>query len=348
MNKRKRERIQAKNWVFTLNNYTQEDENRLKEFDCEWMIFGHEKGENGTNHLQGALCFKGKRDFNVLKKNFPNIHWEIMQGTPADSKTYCTKEDGSGYFEKGVMPGSSKFTSEQNKQKWDNAYNAALNGNFDDIPRDMWIRYQKSFMQIYLDNKHDPCMDDINDKDLKDHFLWIWGPTGTGKSHTARRIAKELGCQSPYLKDLNKWWNGYNYQTVTIIDEASPKRCEYLADFFKKWCDKWPFTAECKGNVIPECRPQYIIVTSNYSIDACFPEESDNLPLHRRMTEICLTRRDVEIQWPRSRCQTELELEPLREPGNTRPAPLADVATDVDDDVACTKEVAFLPRASVL
>lgn len=76
-------------------------------------------------------------------------------------------------------------------------------------------------------------MDDVNDTEIKKHFLWICGPSGTGKSHTARRIAKEIGCEQPYLKDLNKWWNGYAHQKVTIIEEASPKACEYLASFSK-------------------------------------------------------------------------------------------------------------------
>ena len=85
---------------------------------------------------------------------------------------------------------------------------------------------------------------------------------------------------------------------MTIIEEADPKRCEHLASFFKKWCDKWNFTAECKGTVIPACRPEYIIVTSNYDIDTCFPDLSDSVPMHRRMTEQEITSRDFQVTWP--------------------------------------------------
>ena len=55
-----KQRVRAKRWVFTLNNYTPEEENKLKEMDCEWMVFGHEhtKEGEGTPHLQGALTFK--------------------------------------------------------------------------------------------------------------------------------------------------------------------------------------------------------------------------------------------------------------------------------------------------
>lgn len=168
-------------------------------------------------------------------------------------------------------------------------------------------------------------MDEVTSQEIKKHFLWLWGPSGTGKSHTARRISRELECDEPYLKDLNKWWNGYKHQKVTIIEEASPKQCEYLASYFKKWCDKWSFTAECKGTVIPACRPEYIIVTSNYCIDTCFPEEADNEPLHRRFTEIYLADRQQHIYWPLTQPEYEEKqrsLEASALPGNIQPVEL--------------------------
>lgn len=290
-------RCRAKNWVFTINNYTPEVEQRLKELDCEWMVFGHEVGENGTPHLQGAIHFAGQRDAKALGKLFP-WHLEVMHGSCQDSKTYCTKED-SNYFEKGLIPEDGrKKGNEANKKKWHDAKIAAMEGRLDDIPDDMYIRYKHSFDKIAAENKRDISMDDLGDKELKDSFLWLYGPTGCGKSHTARRIARELGCDMPYIKALNKWWNGYSNQWVTIIEEADPDRCEHLASYFKQWCDKWSFTAEAKGSVFPQIRPRYIIVTSNYSIDECFPKSQDSDPLRRRFTELCITGRTFQANWP--------------------------------------------------
>lgn len=343
MPRERRRRKQAKNWLFTENNPTQETIQRYMDIECQWLLLckEHQDDENQTPHIHCAVCFRGKKDRNALKKLFPRAHIDQMEGSPQQCKTYMTKEDPNPY-EKGEMPKSAKITAEQNKKKWDDAFLAAKEGRFDDIPRDMWIRYQNSFKQIYYDNRKDNSFEDFNDKALKDHFLWLWGPTGTGKSHTAHRIARELGCDEPFLKDLNKWWNGYEHQRVTIIEEADPKRCEYLASYLKKWCDKWAFTAECKGSVINQCRPEYIIITSNYSIDACFPEPSDSDPLHRRMTEICLTRRDLEVQWPETRTARDLAnengAEPLRVPGNTRLAPGETTSTRVEPENQPTQE----------
>lgn len=298
----KQKNTRARRWVFTLNNYTPEEEAAIKELECEWLIFGHEHTEGeGTRHLQGAITFKKLTYFTKMQKLLPRAHIEMMNGQPSDSKRYCTKEDATGYFEKGIQPeDQGKKGGEATKEKWDDAITAAKEGRFEDIPGDMWTKYMRTYKQMYSDARQDPSMKDYTDNDLKQHFLWLWGPTGTGKSHTAHRIAEEIAPEEmPYLKDLNKWWNGYDHQRVTIIEEADPKRCEHLASFFKKWADKWAFTAECKGTVIPACRPEYIVVTSNYPLEECFPEENDYVPLKRRFTEVHLETRTFQVMWPK-------------------------------------------------
>lgn len=296
----------AKRYCFTLNNYTHEEEAHIKELECEWLIFGHEHttGE-GTPHLQGAITFSKRKLLTTLKKMIPRAHFEIMQGNPQQSKDYCTKEDSTGYFEKGIMPEPQcKAGGDANAEKWRLARQYAKEGRFDDIDDKIWIQCQRSLKQIYEDSKHDADMTDLDDQGLKRHFLWLWGPTGTGKSHTAHRISKEIAPdEDPYIKDLNKWWNGYTKQKVVIIEEADPKRCEHLASYFKKWADKWAFTAEAKGTVFPSCRPEYIIVTSNYPIQECFPEEADRAPLERRFTEQFLPDRKLHVYWPETQPQ---------------------------------------------
>jgi len=43
-------------FVFTLNNYTEDEEAALQEFaqTTQWFIMGKETGENSTPHLQGS------------------------------------------------------------------------------------------------------------------------------------------------------------------------------------------------------------------------------------------------------------------------------------------------------
>lgn len=309
---------QGKNWCFTANNYEDEAvarqlEKLKKDEDIQWCIMGKETAPTtGTPHIQGAVVFTKRYRKKQLWKRFDyRFHWEQMFGTPEQSKTYCSKEDKNPY-ERGIMPEApSKSGGKATKEKWDDIRKKAEMGKFNDIPSKIWIRYHSSLKAIRAEALKDDNMEDVTDKDIKKHFLWLWGPTGTGKSHTARRIAKEIAPdEEPYMKDLNKWWGNYKCQKVTLIEEADKKRCEHLASFFKKWCDKWSFTAEGKGISYDEgIRPNYVIVTSNYEIRECFPEPEDYLPLERRFTIVNLTSKDQYVYWPKTQAEIELERE---------------------------------------
>ena len=61
----------ARDWVFTLNNYSIEDRNVLIEKfkdTTKYYVIGREKGKEGTNHLQGFVQFKKKSVSQVFKK----------------------------------------------------------------------------------------------------------------------------------------------------------------------------------------------------------------------------------------------------------------------------------------
>ena len=295
---------QTRYWFLTENNPEEEEINRYKELDCQWIAISkeHEDDDKKTPHIHIAIVFEKKRRWSTIKKLFPRADVEPMNGSPQSCVTYMTKENPLLY-EKGERPEKDdrKKTSETNKKKWEDAYQAAKEGRFDDIPRDMYVRYDRAFHRVYDENQKDILTPEYTDEDLKDHNLWLWGPTGTGKSYWARKIAKILDPDgSPYIKLLNKWWNGYRATWVTIIEEASPKSCEYLGSFIKTWSDKWETAGEVKNSHYGCLRPHYIIVTSNYSIDRCFQDEEERDPIHRRFTEIYLDKRYLEVQWPKN------------------------------------------------
>lgn len=278
----------AKRWCFTLNNYTTEEEHNIQQIDCEYLIYGHEVGENGTPHLQGYITFSTRKSFNTMKRLIGDrAHIEVARGKVQDNIDYVTKQDHDHYFVKGEAPAeSSERGAEATKRKWEEARKAAKEGRFEDIPSDLWIRYRNSWKNEYQEEVN-RNVTEIKDFNLKEHFYWIYGPTGTGKSHLARALAKRLDPDNePYLKSINKWWGGFKGQKVTLIEEASPESVKFLANLFKQWCDKWPFPAEVKGGAFENgIRPDYIIITSNYSIMECFPNEEDYLPMKRRCTE---------------------------------------------------------------
>jgi len=96
--------MQSKKWTFTLNNYTQAEVESLKRLEnVRCMIFGHEIGENGTPHLQGAIIFLNNKRLNAVRQISPRAHWEGMKGTWEQSVAYCSKEDAAP-FQSGTPP----------------------------------------------------------------------------------------------------------------------------------------------------------------------------------------------------------------------------------------------------
>ncbi|AXH74221.1 MAG: putative viral replication protein [Cressdnaviricota sp.] len=82
-------------WVFTLNNYTDNEYDKLIEdlnSSTDRYIVGKEVGEEGTPHLQGYAQFKNKIRLTGLKKINDRIHWEKCKGSEEDNAKYCSKE----------------------------------------------------------------------------------------------------------------------------------------------------------------------------------------------------------------------------------------------------------------
>jgi len=85
----------AKNWCFTLNNYSSEDEvlvNALYPEKGSYVVVGLEIGDSGTPHLQGYVQLVKKARLTALKKLLPRAHWEMSKGTPCQAAEYCMKD----------------------------------------------------------------------------------------------------------------------------------------------------------------------------------------------------------------------------------------------------------------
>ena len=94
----------ARAYCFTLNNWTVEQQAKLDEFDCRYMLYGKEVGESGTPHLQGYLYLVNAKSLTALKKKIgiKELHLEVARGSPSDNRAYCTK--GGDFVERGDIP----------------------------------------------------------------------------------------------------------------------------------------------------------------------------------------------------------------------------------------------------
>jgi hypothetical protein len=120
------------------------------------------------------------------------------------------------------------------------------------------------------------------EKITKRKCFWIYGDPGIGKSYLVRQVFSSL-----YVKPIGKWWDGYNMEKVVLMEDFDKDTCTLQE--LKLWADQYSdINCEIKGGM---CKPIYkvLIITSNYSIDYCFPFKDDsaaNEAITRRFKEI--------------------------------------------------------------
>ena len=301
----------AKHWCFTWNNYPDNYEKIFSQLNDQqffaWAFYGVEVAPTtGTPHLQGMISFKGQVYRNTVYKAFkkmapmsetlPQLIIKSDKSTFQEGKDYCSKGQqptddwkkcgkdsmlfglGASVGEYGTMPLDQKTAGlKKIKDNYEATLKYAKTGEFDKIAPEHMIKHRANIKAIAKENKPMPA--DLNWAEGQQPNLWIYGPTGTGKSHRARDLLKEFG--PFYSKNIaNKWWDKYEDEESVLCEDIDLSH-SYQGFYLKIWADKYAYPCEIKnsGDLI---RPKRIFVTSNYTIQQVFPDPSIHLPLLRR------------------------------------------------------------------
>lgn len=208
--------------------------------------------EQGTHlHLQGYLQLSRNQGFAYVKRLRPSAHWEVARGTPAENRTYCTKEDtrveDTCPVELGTMTMQGKRTDliqflqavKKGKRKRE------LIGNYTTT----FARYR--FFYFDIKQLEEPPRDFIG-------VILLIGPTGTGKTHYVRDKygGHDLWCV-PIGKDT--WFDGYDGQKYALMDDFSGQMS--LRDTLRllhRYTEKVPI----KGS-FAWWNPEIVFVTTN-------------------------------------------------------------------------------------
>ena len=151
----------AKNWCFTLNNYTPADVDRLAtENDAVcYLIFGREVGASGTPHLQGVVCFQSRKRLSQVKEYIGAAHCSVTRHL-SQSIDYC-KKDGD-FTEIGQRPEeSSNDPRKKGNSALEEFKQTVKEGIIDmvtlrELHSDVCASYPKFVAQYVTDNRPKP------------------------------------------------------------------------------------------------------------------------------------------------------------------------------------------------
>lgn len=247
----------TRSWFGCLNNYTTAEIEQLHLLPCRYMALGFHVGKKSElPHVHIDIEYKNK----VVRPKFNSrIHWDPRNGTLEQALAYLNKEDK--LEERGDRP---RLTAQGDIHgKWEEFVESIHEGNVDKDSQ-MYARYS-GYADRRMSELH-PSRTFQGELDVKN--LWICGPAGCGKSRLAHGYSDSI-----YLKNMNKWWDGYHRQKVVLIEDVDQDcfKIPQTVSNFKKWSDRYPFEAEIKGGAVRVNAADYeMIVTSQYPIHACF------------------------------------------------------------------------------
>lgn len=272
---------QAKDWCFTLNNYTENDVDQLRELesndDVVYLICGRESGESGTPHLQGFVQLRRKKTLQGAKTLLGSntIHLERRRGTPDEAAQYCKKENN--WFEHGTI---ERQTGAGHRSDLAQIQESLRNGaSMLDVANEhfgTFVRYNRG-IALYMDLRTEP-------RSWRTQCIWYWGRTGSGKSRTAFEESRALcGGSVCYLGDPSlKWFDPYRGEKGIVIDDFDGTAS---VPVLLRLLDRYPLRVPIKGGFM-ECSARIVWITSNKAPEELYGNHHQFEALLRRMDEI--------------------------------------------------------------
>ena len=202
-------------------------------------------------------------------------HWEKRIASHYANVVYCSKQDKDPYIYDDRKQGHRSDVDELYQMIKDGAsVKDIMEFNFS-----LWMRNYRA-IQIAIDLQYQPRNPALGAPNV----IWLYGPTGTGKT---RYVYDNHDFRDIYKVDLSNDWTGYTQQKVVIIDEFQ----ESMFNFRRllSLLDRYPMRLNTKGSSVHFNSP-IIYITSEHHPRYMFPTtraDSDDLQqLLRRLQKI--------------------------------------------------------------
>jgi hypothetical protein len=243
-------------WCFTNFDLEFNYSSIIKNTTAEYIQIGIEKCPSTEKiHHQGLIYYSGQRgSIKGVAKDLGKCHVEMCKGNLDQNSDYITKDEGKSHYqviEYGIRPAQGFRTD------LDSVKDSILAGEItvDEI----------TVENPNLYHQYGRTLNKLEDIALRKRFRtemtkaeWIYGKTGTGKSHYA---FNNYSPETHYLyPNDGGWWDGYTGQEIVIINEF---RGGIMYSELLELLDKWPKTVRRRGREPVPFLAKLVIITSS-------------------------------------------------------------------------------------
>lgn len=263
-------------WIVVNFDMDFDYEALMRNSKVRYIAYGLEKAKTtGRLHHQGFLMLHAATESTKNVANlFNGSHVEPMYGSLSQNVTYCTKQTAGVLTEYGDPPkqgerGDLKLLKDALK-------------NGETSVEEILMEDPMTFHQFGRTlEKIADTLTRHGRRDWMTEGLWIWGETGTGKSHEAF-LGYSPETHYVYKHDAG-WWDGYTGQSVVILDDF---RGELSYAQILRLADKWPHWVRRRNREPAPFIARKLIITSSMPPDRVFRDTDGDqwAQLERRFT----------------------------------------------------------------
>lgn len=235
----------ARKICFTINN---PEKNVQLEINSEirFAVWQKEKGSNGTEHYQGYIEFNKAMTMPGIKKYLEEkAHIEKALGTKEQNIEYCSKSETRIDGPWSIGDSSIKQGKRTDLDKVAEEIKTLTLEEIVEENTSTFIRYSKGIKEAYNIIK-------FKDRTEKPKVIWIYGPTGSGKTKYATSISDDY-----YIKDGTMWWDGYTQQKVIVVDDFDG---HWPFRDLLRFTDRYKYQGQYKGGYV-KINSEYIVFT---------------------------------------------------------------------------------------
>ncbi len=272
-----------RHWLATLHDTAGWNTNEPIPFDTDgvrYAVWQLERGsETDTLHVQLYIEYDRNHRLRWVKQHLggAGVHAEPRGGTRDQARDYCRKEDtrSAGPWEFGLWTlhqgRRTDLEALQNRCRDGATLLTLYQEHFSNMVR--YGRGVEKYLLLLRANR---------DGNHACRVLWLWGPTGSGKS----RLAYRLGAQAFWVNSTSTgvWWDGYQGQLLVVMDDL---RGNWMPmQVLLRIMDRYPYSVQTKGSMRTLNATRFIVTSCFHPTDLYRNSREDPAQLVRRCTMI--------------------------------------------------------------